>query len=280
MTSELKYARPLRLNVGITLRRHWPTVLATIAIFFAAALLLGIKRTPEYTATAELSVGHAYVDSPAGIPGVIEATKALASVYSRTARSSAVRDGAARRLQAQGVSETGEITATPIPDSPLIKVNGVADSEGDAVALANAGADALAAQVNREVAASRTEKATVKRFELASREWRRTLDARARATGTYRGDPTPTNRIVLDRASSAVEVAELRRDTIREQYVASGLSNSSAPTLETFSPAYSATSDRATTLQILLFIALIGGGAAGVALALLRGQRELRLLQD
>jgi hypothetical protein len=260
-------------------RRHWPIVLAAVTIFLAAALILGLKRTPEYTATAELSVGHAYVDSPAGIPGVIEATKSLALVYSRTARSSTVRADAARRLRDQGISETGQITATPIPDSPLIKINGVADSEGDAVALANAGADALAANVNREVAASRTEKETVARFERASRQWRRALDARARATGTYRGDPTPTNRIVLDRASSAVEVAELRREAIREEYAASGQSSANAPTLETFSPASGATSDRSATLQMLLFIALIGGVAAGVALALLRGQRELRPLQ-
>lgn len=280
MTSELQYTQPPRLSVGTSIRRHWRIVVVAIAIFVAVALLIGLQRTPEYTATAELSVGHAYVDSPAGIPGVIEATKSLASVYSRTASGSAVRDGTARRLRREGISTAGQISATPIPDSPLIRVTGEAGSEREAVALANAGAEALAQHVNGQVASERADDAAVKRYADASTEWRQALDARARATAAYRNDPSPTNRVVLDRASSAVDVAELRREAIRAGYQASGQSSANAPTLEAFSLADSATSDRSTTLQILLFIALLGGFAAGVALVLLRAQRELRPALD
>lgn len=276
LTSELYYPRPARLSLGTTVRRHWRLVLAAVLVLVTVALVIGLKRTPEYTAQAELSVGHAYVDSPAGIPGVIEATKSLASVYSRTASGSAVREGMARRLRADGISTTGTLSATPIPDSPLIRITGEAGSEREAVALANAGAEALTAYVNGQVTSDRADDAAVERFEEASTELRQALADRARATGAYRADPTPSNRVVLDRASSAVDVADLRREAIRAEYQASGRSGSNAPTLETFSPAQSATSDRSSTLQILLFIALVGGAAAGVALALLRAQRELR----
>jgi hypothetical protein len=262
--------------MGTTVRRHWRIVAAAVVLFVAVALVLGLKRTPEYTATAELSVGHAFVDSPAGIPGVIEATKSLASVYSRTAGGAEVYEGMARRLRRQGIETTGTISASPIPDSPLIRVTGEADSEGEAVALANAGSEALAAHVNDEVSAERSDDAAIERYEEASTEWRQALEARARATGNYRSDPTASNRVVLNRASAAVDVAELRRDAIRFAYQASGQSSANAPTLEAFSPANAATSDRSATLQLLLFIGLIGGLAAGAALALLRGQRELR----
>lgn len=276
LTSELPYTRPARVSAATAIRRYWRVVFAVVALFVLVGLAVGLARTAEYTARAELSVGHAYVDSPAGIPGVIEATRSLASVYSRTASGQAVEDGVARRLRAQGISTAGAISATPIPDSPLIKVSGEAGSEREAIALANAGAESLAAHVNDRVTSDRTEEAAVRDFEEASTEWRQALDDRARAQGAYRADPTPSNRVVLERASSAADVAELRRETIRAQYQANGRAGANAPTLESFSPASAATSDRLTTLQILVFIALIGGFAAGVALALLRAQRELR----
>lgn len=262
--------------MGTTVRRHWRIVAAAVVVFVAVALVLGLKRTPEYTATAELSVGHAFVDSPAGIPGVIEATKSLASVYSRTAGGAAVYEGMARRLREEGVETDGTISASPIPDSPLIRVTGVAGSEREAVALANAGSEALAEHVNGQVNSERADDAAVKRYEKVSTEWRQALEARARATSNYRNDPTPTNRVVLNRAAAAVDVAELRREALRLEYQNTGQSSANAPTLEAFSPANAATSDRSSTLQILLFIGLIGGLAAGTALALLRGQRELR----
>ncbi|HYJ00240.1 MAG TPA: hypothetical protein VEX36_11285 [Thermoleophilaceae bacterium] len=276
MTSELQYTRPARLSMGTTVRRHWRIVAAAAILFVAVALVLGLKRTPEYTATSELSVGHAFVDSPAGIPGVIEATKSLASVYSRTAGGAEVYEGMARRLRSQGIETTGAISASPIPDSPLIRVTGEADSEREAVALANAGSEALAAHVNGQVSAERSNDATVKRYEEASTEWRQALEASARATSNYRDDPSPSSRVVANRAAAKADVAELRREALRLEYQASGQSSANAPTLEAFSPSNAATSDRSSTLQILLFIGLIGGLAAGTALALLRGQQELR----
>lgn len=276
MTSELQYTRPARLSMGTTVRRHWRIVAAAVVALVAVALVLGLKRTPEYTATAELSVGHAFVDSPAGIPGVIEATKSLASVYSRTAGGAAVYEGMTRRLREEGVETDGTISASPIPDSPLIRVTGVAGSEPEAVALANAGSEALADHVNGQVSSERADDEAAKAYEKASTEWRQALEASARATGSYRDDPSPSSRVVANRAAAKADVAELRREALRLEYQSTGQSSANAPKLETFSPANAATSDRGTTLQILLFIGLIGGLAAGVALALLRGQRELR----
>jgi uncharacterized protein involved in exopolysaccharide biosynthesis len=46
--------------------------------------------------------------------------------------------------------------------------------------------------------------------------------------------------------------------------------------VETFSTASGATSDRSRKLQLLVFVGLLGGLAAGAALALLRAARDLR----
>ena len=74
----------------------------------------------------------------------------------------------------------------------------------------------------------------------------------------------------------AVSVALLRRDAVRANYLNLVQGTGSAPAVEEFTRASSATSDRTRMLQIMLLLGLIAGLAAGVALALLRARNETR----
>ncbi len=133
-------------------RRHWVIALVPVILLVAVALVLGLKRPVTYTTTANLSVGHVYVSNPVGIPTIIEATQSLASVYSRAINSSEVVQDARRRLRREhGPPVSGSLAATPIPQSPLIKVSAQSPSRSGAIALANAAAAALAAYINRQV---------------------------------------------------------------------------------------------------------------------------------
>src|SRR5262249_11700645 len=128
-------------------RRHWFLALLPVLLFVGGAVALGIKRPPRYKATANLSVGHVYVSNPTGIATIIDATQALAAVYSRAIHSGEVVQGTRSRLGERS-SVSGSFNATPLPDSPLIKVTAESPSASGAVALANASADALTVYVN------------------------------------------------------------------------------------------------------------------------------------
>jgi uncharacterized protein involved in exopolysaccharide biosynthesis len=62
-----------RIDALTAVRHHWFVAIFPVALFVAAAVVLGMHRTPRYTATANLSVGHVYVSDPAGIPTIIDA---------------------------------------------------------------------------------------------------------------------------------------------------------------------------------------------------------------
>ena len=132
------------------LRRHWIVAIVPVIVLVGVAAALGLQRTPRYTATASLSVGRIYINNPAGVSSVLEATKSLASVYSRSIRSTAVLQDTERRLGEGSLGASDQVTATPIPQSPLIRISAESSSARRAVALATAASGALAAYVGRQ----------------------------------------------------------------------------------------------------------------------------------
>ena len=77
-----------------------------------------------------------------------------------------------------------------------------------------------------------------------------------------------------------MSVALLRREALRASYLNLVQGTSSAPAVDEFSRATTATSDRFRMLQIMLFLGLVAGLAAGMALALLRTHHETRPRAD
>ena len=278
MTTKVQHTPSVpRIEVLAALRRHWLLALVPVVVLVAAAVVLGLKRPVRYTTTANLSVGHVYVSNPVGIPTIIEATQSLAAVYSRAIGSSAVTRDTRRRLQAEhAFPVSGGLTATPIPQSPLIKVTAESPSQSGAIALANAGAAALAAYVNRQVRDNEASTTISARYLKASVAYRRSLDASTRLARRYSNAPTAANRAARDRAAAATDTARLRRDALSASYQVAVQGGTSSVGVDLFSPASTPTSDRSRMLQILVFVGLLGGIAAGIALALLRASREPR----
>ena len=261
------------------LRRHWIVATVPVIVLVGAALVLGLERPPRYTATANLSVGRIYVNSPAGISGVIEATRSLASAYSRAIQSSAVQQETARRLGEGSPTASDRVSATPVPDSPLIKVSADSSSARGAVALATAASGALAGYVERQ-GRSDQDTAILSEYQQAERRYRKRLEERRQVARRYERDPAPENKAARDRASVAISGALLRREALRASYLNLVQGTTSTPTVEVFTRATSATSDRFLMLQIMLFLGLIAGLAAGMALALLRAYRGTRPRAD
>jgi uncharacterized protein involved in exopolysaccharide biosynthesis len=266
-----------RIDVLGAVRRHWLVVVIPIVLFIAAAAVLGARRPVRYTTTANLSVGHVYVSNPVGIPTIIEATQSLAAVYSRAISASEVTRDARRRLEREhALPITGGLSATPIPQSPLIKVSAQASTPRGAVALANAGAAALATYINRQVRDNSATATISARYLKASLAYRQSLEASRRLTRRYGKDPTTANKLARDRALAAADTAKLRRDALSASYQSVVQGGTSSVGVDVFSPATAPTSDRSRKLQLLVFVGLLGGLAAGIALALLLAARDPR----
>lgn len=265
-----------RVEVLSALRRHWLVALIPVVVFVAAAAVLAAKRPVRYTSAANLSVGHVYVSNPVGIPTIIEATQSLASVYSRAINATTVVQDARRRLGREAASVSGGLSATPIPQSPLIKVSAQSPTPQGAVTLANAGAGALAAYINAQVRDNNQTGSLATRYRQASLAYRRAADTSDRLARRYAQDRTTANKAARDRAAAVADTAALRREALRASYQNAVQGGISSVGVEVFSPASVPASDRGQKTQLLLFVGLLGGVAAGLALALLLAARDLR----
>src|SRR4051794_39832416 len=113
-------AAPGRVGVVPAIRRYPLLAVTPMVVLAVLGALLGYARTPTYKATSQVAVGQLNVSDPAAVGSVVQATNSLAAVYSRLIDSTGVRQGIAK---AAGPDARGsEITATPIPGSPLIRV--------------------------------------------------------------------------------------------------------------------------------------------------------------
>jgi uncharacterized protein involved in exopolysaccharide biosynthesis len=256
-------------------RRHWFVALLPVLLFVGGAVALGLKRPPRYKATASLSVGHVYVANPAGIATIIDATQALAAVYSRAIHSGEVLQDTRHRL-GEGSSVAGSFNATPLPNSPLIKVTAESSSARSAVTLANASADALTVYVNKQVRDNSASSTLAQRYRVASLDYRQALDERDRLNRRYERDQTRANKAARNRAQAAADTALLRREALQASYQQAVQGGTSSVSVESFSRASGATSDRKSMMQILVFVGLLGGLAAGAAMALLGAARDIR----
>jgi uncharacterized protein involved in exopolysaccharide biosynthesis len=266
-----------RIDMLGAVRRHWLVAVIPIVLFIAAAGVLGAKRPVRYTTTANLSVGHVYVSNPVGIPTIIEATQSLAAVYSRAISAGEVTRDTRRRLDREhALPISGSLSATPIPQSPLIKVSAEASTQQGAVALANAGAAALAAYINRQVRDNSATATISARYLKASLAYRQSLETSRRASRQYGKNPTPANKAARDRALAATDTAQLRRAALSASYQSVVQGGTSSVGVDIFSSASTPSSDRSRTLQLLVFVGLLGGLAAGIALALVLAARDTR----
>jgi capsular polysaccharide biosynthesis protein len=265
---------PAASGLLMAVRRHWITALIPVVLLVAAAVQVGLKRTPRFTATANVAVGPVFVDSPVGMASALQGTESLASVYSRLIDANAVVDDTSRRLGQGALPESWTVSATPTAESPIVKVTAVAASERQAIELVNAASASLVRYVNREGNADDDANAIARLYSRAALRFRERAGVRNRLTARYERDPTAANRRARDRAAAAADTALLRRDGLLGRYQTAVQGVSATPPLRVLTSATEAKSDRYTTLQILVFVGLLGGLAAGAALALLRTPRS------
>jgi capsular polysaccharide biosynthesis protein len=243
---------PDRPKVTLTeaIRRYPTLVILPIGVLLVLALIVGFARPSTYTSEAKLAVGRIDVATQAA-PGVVSASQSLASAYSRAIGA----DQVTKQIESE-FGSGGEVAASPIPESPVILVEGKDSSESAAIELANSASKALISYVNELNSNARESQRLLKEYETAQAEVL-TLESEIAAETT---------------GANAAQQAELNADKLKLKSLEAGYrgtieEDTSGNDLRILTTAQSASSDRNSVLKLLLFAALVAGAAIGVLLA-------------
>jgi capsular polysaccharide biosynthesis protein len=260
-------ASPLRIPVGDAMRRYWLIVLLPTLLLLGTGIYFGVTRAPRYTSEARLTVGRVDVD-PASLATFASATQALASAYSRAVEAQSVVLPVARRLRMTPAQVRREISASPVPDSPVIRVKATTGSKARAVALANVASGALVAYTTT--------------LNRTSADSSRLLDEYRAVSLRVSQDQRRLNALGVDAPKArAAAQAELAADSLQARSLASAFQTSqqgigASKLVGVLTEATGASSDRTPKLQLLGFAGALAGLLLGLAAASLLANRRAR----
>ena len=262
-----------RVGIGEAARRHWLLVLIPVLALVGAAGAIGVLRHPTYTAESKLNVGQINASQPGALSGYVTATQGLAQTYARAITADQVTVPVAKKLHTSPDAISSHISASSIPQTPVMTIDGQSTDAGKAVAIANAASGALVSYVNH----TNTPNANtiLSQYEQAARDYSRALAETKSAQDAYNKSHSSTDRAALDNAVGREQSVKVRRDALQTQYQNATQFGTNA-NVSVLNPASSASSDRYSRLEILLFIGLVAGLAVGLALAVLKANRTLR----
>jgi uncharacterized protein involved in exopolysaccharide biosynthesis len=268
-------AHPPHVGIRYAVGRYWLLIVAVIAAFTAAGVYAARTRASVYTAESRLAVGR--VDTtPGSLSTFAVAAQALAAQYARTVGAEGVVTRAARRLDIPPVEVAGRISATPIPQSPVVKVSAVGRSADAASRLANAAAAGL---IGYTTALNRSNPDTPRLLAQYRQASARVYDLRRQLGDARKRNAAASTRRTRRRVDALrvdLSVAQLRLDSIRAAYNSTMSSQASTSLLQVLAPARGATSDRSRYVQTLGFIGFAVGAAVGLALAMLLASARVR----
>jgi capsular polysaccharide biosynthesis protein len=265
-------------HVGLfqALARHWFVALLPVLAFVALGATYAVTRPPVYTATSTLSVVQVDLSSPGALAGFPAASQALASAFSRAVDSDALTVPVAKKLNLNLGNVAGRTFATPVPQSPVIRVYATGGSPAQAVTLANTMSQELVTYASRLSTANPQGRRLLDDYRLASRGHERALAAQRRAQRAYDRNPSARNQAALIRAKSDTDTTQLKSDALRARYQQNQQALTSGSILRLLSPSRGASSDRRAKFQLAILIGLAAGLIVGAALASWRFHRVAR----
>ena len=266
----------LRPSVVDALLRNWPLVLAPAIILAFLGAALAFARPAVYTSEARLSVGKANPSSPA-FGGFVTAAAGLATVYSRAIDTPGVVDPVGRQLHLKPGTVAGHLSATPIQDSPIIRVIGTGSSAHAAEVTANAGA----AQLVQYVTNSNRQNPDIARlfgqYQIVSLHKAQNDMALGRDNRGIQNDPgNGALRAAVTRETARGNLLGTRLTALSAAIAQAEESQASTSVLWNLSNANSAASNRSARVQTLAGVGLLAGLVIGVALAMWRATALMR----
>jgi capsular polysaccharide biosynthesis protein len=271
---ETRYSH--RVGVASAVSRHPLLTIAPVVVLVAIACAASYARTPNYTADTRLAVGRLDASTPSSLAGFTQATQTLAERYARSVRGDEVIDPAGAALGVKSSKIRNRVSAAPIPETPVFRIRARAETPEDATALANTVSESLVRH-SQDVATSAgpASRRLLQRYRGAALEFARLDEAMDDRRSEFEAFPSPITQDALAEARSEATVAKLRLSTLQTAYETSMQSAGSAALVEIVERAVKGRSDRSRVTQLLLFIAVVAGLTIGIALALLRANRQL-----
>ena len=261
------------VSLGHTAAHHVRLIAITTVLGLVCGIAAALVYPPAYTAEARIVVGTnatlANVQASAGLPA---AEDSFAAEYARLVTSATVTSDVARRLHEGHIG--GSLSASPIPQSPIIMVDATAPRSAAAVRLAQAGAVSLLAAVNKlNDGTAATVKGLLAQYVQAETALG-AEQARVRSLQT-KLDATPSSSPAVGTLRS--EFAAAQGAAYADQLEATALSNQyqnqyspyqqAEETVKISGPAIATGSDRKKALEIGLLAGLVGGAVVGLAVA-------------
>ena len=250
------------------------TVIICAVLLCAGGAVYGYTRDPTYTASAELLVGNLSIGDPAAIPGAVGAAQSLAGVYARLIDANEVQRAIARKLEREGPLES--LLATPLAESPLIRITATSTSENAAISAANVAGTSLSTYVNDLRSPGSQTAQIVKEYRQAQLRYTAALDAFDTLEARFGPIPTQSERRELNEARADLQAAKLKRDSLAALYSRGQSIRLAQPNLDLYERATAATDDRSPTMQLWGGVGLLAGLVLGAGLATFRANRWAR----
>lgn len=250
--------------------RHPIAALLPVLLLVGIAFAIGASRSPTYTAEARVSVGRVDVP-PFTLQNVVNGNQALAVGYARAIVARRVLLDAGRNAGLTPEEAATRLTASPIPGSTLIRVEGTGTTARRAEKLANGGARALIAYVVH-LQASQQHSGLLAQF----RSLQATIATRRTRLDSLRRRHAP--QADVEQARISLLTALLENQRVANLYNDTQNGPSPSAPLQVLTLAASASSDKTSTLERTLLVGAAAGLALGIgiALALANGLRRRR----
>jgi hypothetical protein len=256
--------------------RHPILALVPVILLIGAAVAVANARKPTYTAESRVAIGS-FSPSEQAAPGAAYAGTQFASAYSRAITAEAVVRPVARATHLAPGAVTGRLSATPVPDSPFLRIQATGPTAPAAEGLASAATGALTDYVRRSGATSAQTARLLQRFRTAQAEAEGAATTADRARKDLNRHPNDGGaRRRLERARTDVETTSLRARGLRTAYLQEAQSTTSGIPVRVLNQADAATSDAEQKLRLLLTVGAAAGIAIGVALATAVASRRWR----
>jgi hypothetical protein len=271
-------------SLGQSARNHWQFVAACTLVGLLLGAAFGFMKTPNYTAESRLFVGKtAQLSNLASIPGLDAAGQSLAASYARLATTDDVLNATAKAL---GGKMDGTLSASPIPQAPIVLVEGTSTTTDGALAITKAGSKALVAAVDKlNEEQSKSADVLLKKYEdadlalVASQVQLQTVKnqlTQAQAAGSAPSVLTSLQQQV-NAAQTEVDGNQVKVGALSAAY--SGVFNPTAmntQVLQVVGNPKATGSDRKSTLEIGLLAGLVAGCLVGLGIAALIDVRARR----
>jgi capsular polysaccharide biosynthesis protein len=245
------------VSFGSALRRHWRVLLATIGGLALLAIGYSLARTPNYSAETRLAVGGLNASTPSAFQGFSTAATQLAETDSRAVQGDAVVRDVAQTLKTTPAQVRPQLSAAPIPQTPVFTVTATTKSSATSIEMSRLASEALVREANR--ASNSAPGQLLQQYQQAESQ-RAQAEKKLAALSQGLGSGS------LAAARASLVSAQAKADFTKKAYVNS-VQGGSIP-LEIIQGPSTATSDRLSKLQFMLFVAVVLGFIIGAAISL------------